>query len=110
MALWLRALQPPEEREPAPAREVAAPREQGPREAPREGAGREGAAREGSGREGAGREGSGGGKRGRGERDDREEYNRFSGGRQPEEPRFNAFGEAYSAAKRNKRDRRNVED
>jgi predicted RNA-binding protein with RPS1 domain len=91
MTLSLRALQPPEEREVAPAREPAA-REPGPREP-------------------SGREGGGGGKRGRPERDDREDFGRPSGGRQQqEEPRFNAFGEAYSAAKRNKRDRRVTED
>ncbi len=90
MTLSLRALQPPEEREAAPVREPA----------PREAGAREPAAREG-----------GGGKRGRAERDEREDYGRSSGGRQQqEEPRFNAFGEAYSAAKRNKRDRRSTED
>jgi len=91
MTLSLRALQPPEEREAAPPREPAA--------------------REASPREPAGRETGGGGKRGRTERDDREEHSRSGGGRQqPDEPRFNAFGEAYSAAKRNKRDRRSNED
>jgi len=97
MTLSLRALQPPEEREQAPARE-ASPRETTPREpaAPREG-GREPSSS------------SGGGKRSRSDRDDRgDDYARFTPGRQQEEPRFNAFGEAYSAAKRNKKDRRVV--
>jgi hypothetical protein len=93
MTLSLRALQPPEEREAAPVRETPV----------RETAPREPAAREG-----------GGGKRGRSEREDREEYGKFPGGgggrQQQDEPRFNAFGEAYSAAKRNKRDRRSNED
>jgi ribosomal protein S1 len=96
MTLSLRALQPPEEREQAPARE-ASPRETTPREpaAPREG-GREPSS-------------SSGGKRSRSDRDDRgDDYARFTPGRQQEEPRFNAFGEAYSAAKRNKKDRRVV--
>jgi ribosomal protein S1 len=89
MTLSLRALQPAEEREAAPAREPAA-REVSPREP---------SAREG-----------GGGKRARSERDDREDYRPSGGRQQQDEPRFNAFGEAYSAAKRNKRDRRSNED
>ncbi len=44
-------------------------------------------------------------KRGRVERDDREEYGRFTPGRQ-EEPRFNQVGEAFAAAKRTERTKR----
>lgn len=100
MTLSLRALQPVEEREAAPPREGAS------REgAPRETSGREGGGREGGGREGGGREG----KRGRGgERDEREDYSRYAPGRQ-EEPRF-TIGDAFAAAKRNRRERRNAEE
>ena len=89
MTLSLRALQPPEEAAPAPARQPGAAEEPG-RE-PSAGA----AARP---------------KRARadrtGERDDREDFSRFAGGRQ-EEPRF-TIGEAFAAAKkeRSRRDRR----
>ena len=89
MTLSLRALQPAEERD-APA--------------PRETAARETTQTEGN-RSGGGREGGKRGGRG-GDRDDRDDYGRYAPGRQVDEPRFNAFGEAYSAAKRNKRDRR----
>ena len=92
MTLSLRALQPAEERDAPAPRENAAPREGATPDTNRT-AGREGS-------------GSGGGKRGRSDRDDRDDFGRFAPGRQVEEPRFNAFGEAYSAAKRNKRDRR----
>jgi ribosomal protein S1 len=93
MTLSLRALQPAEERD-APA--------------PRDAAPREGAAAQTEGARSGGREGGGGGKRGGrgGDREDRDDYGRYAPGRQVDEPRFNAFGEAYSAAKRNKRDRR----
>ncbi len=89
MTLSLRALQPPEEGAPAPGR-------------PAEGAGEPG--RETSATAAARP------KRPRadraGERDDREEYNRFAGGRQ-DEPRF-TIGDAFAAAKkeRSRRDRR----
>ncbi len=99
MTLSLRALQPVEEREPAPPREAREPREGAP---PRDGAGT------GGGREGG--EGRGGkrGGRGGGEREEREDYSRYTSGRQ-EEPRFNQLAEAFSSAerKRNKRERRN---
>lgn len=91
MTLSLRALQPAEERDSVPAREP----------------GREAPAREAAPAREGGRETSGGGKRGRSDRDDRDDFNRYAPGRQQDEPRFNAFGEAYSAAKRNKKDRRN---
>lgn len=99
MTLSLRALQP-EEREPAPVRE-SGPRENGQRE----NVGREAPAREQAGRESPAREA--GGKRGRGEREEREDYTRYT---RQEEPRFNPFGEAYTAAKRNKRDRRAAQE
>lgn len=103
-------------------------RESGSREG-REGGGREGGGRESGGRDGGGREPSGGrdvgnresgGRRddrdrgretrGRsGERhDDREDYARFAPG-QSNEPRFSIIGDAFAAARkteRNKRDRR----
>ncbi len=88
LTLSMRALLPPEEREPAPAREPAeagaAPREGGGSAAPRE---------------------SGGAKRGRGgrEREEAEDYSRYAP--REAEPR-SSLGEAFAAAKRNKRDRR----
>jgi predicted RNA-binding protein with RPS1 domain len=88
MTLSLRALQPPEEGGAPGARPAAGTEEAGREQSST-------AARP---------------KRGRveraGERDDREEYNRFAGGR-PEEPRF-TIGDAFAAAKkeRSKRDRR----
>ena len=89
MTLSLRALQPPEENVPAPARPAGAPEEPG-RETSTTAAARPKRAR-------ADRTG---------ERDDREEYNRFAGGRQ-EEPRF-TIGDAFAAAKkeRSRRERR----
>jgi ribosomal protein S1 len=87
MTLSLRALQPPEEREPV-VREGGPPRE--------------GGAREGGG--GGGRERGGRGERDRGERED---YTRYAPGRN-EEPRF-TIGDAIAAQRRErKRDRREV--
>jgi len=81
MTLSIRALQPAEEREPAPAVVETATTARPPRE---------------------------GGKRGRAEREEREDYTRYT---RQEEPRFNPLGDAYAAAKqRNKRDRRNASE
>jgi predicted RNA-binding protein with RPS1 domain len=91
MTLSMRALQPVEEREPAP------------REAPAAGPPREQPAREA---------GSGGGKRARGdrERDDRDDYTRYAPGRN-EEPRF-TIGDAIAAQRRDRprRERRTEVD
>jgi hypothetical protein len=87
----MRALQPPEEREPAP------------REAPASAPAREPARETGT---------SGGGKRARGERerDDRDDFTRYAPGRN-EEPRF-TIGDALAAQQRRdkpRRDRRSTE-
>jgi ribosomal protein S1 len=98
MTLSIRALQPEEPREPAPAREPAAPAASAERPASGTGSGGGGGKRERSGR--GGRDG-----------DDRDDFNRFTPGRQ-EEPRFNQLGEAFAAAQkrdRPKRERRNVQ-
>jgi predicted RNA-binding protein with RPS1 domain len=92
MTLSLRALQPPEEAPASPpAAPGAAPAAAAPREAP-----------------------AGGGKRERRGRDgeERDDYNRYAPGRQ-EEPRFNQLGEAFAAAQRRerpKRDRRAAQE
>jgi len=102
MTLSLKALLPPEEREPERPREPREPRE--PR-APGAAAGTEPApAREPAAasappkreRSGRGREG-----------DEREDYRTFVG--RQDEPRFNQLSEAFNAAKRSKRERRVAE-
>jgi predicted RNA-binding protein with RPS1 domain len=92
MTLSIRALQPEEPREAAPAA-----REPGP--APAADRPASGGKRERGGR--GGRDG-----------DDRDDYNRYTPGRQ-EEPRFNQLGEAFAAAQkrdRPKRERRNPQE
>ncbi len=98
MTLSIRALLPPEEREPLPQREPSAPREGGPS--------RDGSpAREGS---APAREGSAGKRErsGRGnDRDREEDFGRFTPGRATEEPRY-SMADAFNAARKTKRDRR----
>jgi ribosomal protein S1 len=95
MTLSIRALQPEEPREPAPPRETTPPTAGG-RETP---AGGGSSKRERGGR--GGRDG-----------DDRDDFNRYTPGRQ-EEPRFNQLSEAFNAAQkreRPKRERRNTQE
>jgi len=101
MTLSLKALLPPEEREPAPPpREPREPREPRPAVANEGAPAREPAAtsaapkRE---RVGRGREG-----------EEREDFRTFVG--RQDEPRFNQLSEAFATAKRSKRERRAAEE
>ena len=100
MTLSLKALLPPEEREPAPPREQREPREPRPGVAAESAPAREPAAAGGAPkreRVGRGREG-----------EEREDFRTFVG--RQDEPRFNQLSEAFATAKRSKRERRAAEE